>query len=221
MSMSFPHDPFSWLAIGGAAMAAPILLWFLSRRPPLVRSTKVLLLLGIGVFPIVAAGGGNIAGYEATKTRRFCGSCHVMTPYANDSEDPESTSLAARHARNDAFGHENCYACHADYGMFGTFTTKIGGLRHVYEYTFNFHQLSLEEALPRIHIRRPFQNASCTRCHSTRGISWNEVGDHASMVEELRDGRVGCASEGCHGPAHPFSKPSHAKAEGAGEGDAP
>ena len=66
---------------------------------------------------------GNIAGYEATKTRRFCGSCHVMTPYAKDSEDVASTSLAARHSRNDAFGAENCYACHADYGMFGTVTT--------------------------------------------------------------------------------------------------
>ena len=32
--------------------------------------------------------------------------------------------------------------------MYGTITTKLGGLRHVYEYTFNFHQLSLEEALP-------------------------------------------------------------------------
>jgi cytochrome c-type protein NapC len=217
MSMSFPHDPFSWLAIGGAAMATPILLWYIVRRPPLVRSTKVILLFGIGVFPIVAAGGGNIAGYEATKTRRFCGSCHVMTPYAQDSEDPESTSLAARHARNEAFGHENCYTCHADYGMFGTVTTKIGGMRHVYEYTFHFRNLSLDEALPRIHIRKPFQNASCTRCHSTKGQSWQEVGDHASMVEELRDGRVGCASEGCHGPAHPFSKVYQAREEGAEE----
>jgi cytochrome c-type protein NapC len=215
--MSMPHDPFSWLALGGAALATPILLWFLLRQPQLIRSTKIILLFGIGVFPIITATGGNIAGYEATKTRRFCGSCHVMTPYAQDSEDRESTSLAARHARNEAFGHENCYACHADYGMFGTVTTKIGGMRHVYEYAFNFRQLSIEEALPRIHLLRPFQNSSCMRCHSTEGPSWQSVGDHASSAEDVRMGKVSCASEGCHGAAHPFSKPYHAKAKADAE----
>jgi cytochrome c-type protein NapC len=201
-----PHDPLAWVALVGAALSAPIVIWYLVRRPPLVRSTKILLMLGIGVFPIVTAGTGNIAGFEATKTRRFCGSCHVMTPYATDSADPESDSLAARHGRNEAFGSENCYNCHADYGMFGTITTKMGGMRHVYEYALNYHQLTLEEALPRIHLLKPFPNASCTRCHSTSLPGWNQVGDHASLVEELRAGAVSCVGNGCHGPAHPFSK---------------
>ena len=198
-----PHDPFAWVAIGGAVLSAPLILWYLVRRPALTRATKIVLLLGIGVFPLLTAGSGNIAGYEATKTRRFCGSCHVMTPYARDSEDPTSTTLASRHARNDAFGHENCYACHADYGMFGTVTTKIGGMRHVYEYLFNFRQLSWEEAQPRIHIRRPFRNDACMRCHSTEVPSWQRVGDHAGLADELRANRISCIG-GCHGPAHPF-----------------
>lgn len=201
-----PHDPFGWAALVGAALSAPIVIWYLVRRPLLVRSTKIALLLGIGVFPILTAGTGNIAGYEATKTRQFCGSCHVMTPYANDSVDRASESLAARHARNAAFGKDNCYACHADYGMFGTVTTKLGGLRHVYEYALNFHQLTLEEARPLIHIRQPFQNAQCLHCHSTEVPGWNQIGDHASLVRELRAGEVSCVSGGCHGPAHPFSK---------------
>jgi len=198
-----PHDPFAWVAIGGAVLSAPLILWYLVRRPALTRATKIVLLLGIGVFPLLTAGSGNIAGYEATKTRRFCGSCHVMTPYARDSADPTSTTLASRHARNDAFGHENCYACHADYGMFGTVTTKIGGMRHVYEYLFNFRQLSWEEAQPRIHIRRPFRNDACMRCHSTEVPSWQRVGDHAGLADELRANRISCIG-GCHGPAHPF-----------------
>ena len=198
-----PHDPFAWVAIGGAVLSAPLILWYLVRRPALTRATKIVLLLGIGVFPLLTAGSGNIAGYEATKTRRFCGSCHVMTPYARDSEDPTSTTLASRHARNDAFGHENCYACHADYGMFGTVTTKLGGMRHVYEYLFNFRQLSWEEAQPRIHIRRPFRNDACMRCHSTEVPSWQRVGDHAGLAAELRANQISCIG-GCHGPAHPF-----------------
>jgi cytochrome c-type protein NapC len=177
-------------------------------------------LLGIGVFPIATAGTGNVAGYHATKATNFCGSCHVMTPYSDDSEDAASTTLAARHARNALFGDENCYACHADYGMFGTITTKLGGMRHVYEYTLHFHQLTVDEALPKIHIRNPFPNATCMRCHSTEVPGWQRIGDHRSLLDQLRAGTVSCASEGCHGPAHPFARVAHIRAEQAAEASA-
>lgn len=202
-------DPFVVLALVTSAAAAVLLLWFLVKRPSLSRATKIVLLLGIGVLPLLTAANGNVAGYNAMKTRTFCGSCHVMTPYAEDSTNPASMGLAARHARNEAFGHENCYTCHADYGMFGTVTTKLAGLRHVYEYTFNFHMLSLEEALPKIHILEPFPNSTCIRCHSTQNPLWNEIGDHASTLVEVRAGTISCASAGCHGPAHPFSHEIH------------
>jgi len=192
------------LCAGGAAILA---LWFLVRRPALTRNTKLVLLAAIGVLPLATAGTGNIAGYEATKARRFCGSCHVMTPYSDDSENGGSTTLAARHARNALFGDENCYACHADYGMFGTIATKLGGLRHVYEYTLHYRNMSLAEARATIHIRTPFQNATCMHCHSTEGPSWNAIKEHASLLDRVRAGTVSCASAGCHGPAHPFSKP--------------
>ena len=199
--------PFLAAALASAAGAAVLALWFLLRSPALTRTTKLVLLAAIGVLPLATASTGNVAGYEATKARQFCGSCHVMTPYRTDSEDPRSTTLAARHARNELFGHENCYACHADYGMFGTVVTKIGGMRHVYEYTLHYRNMSLEEARETIHVRKPFQNATCMHCHSTEGPSWNAIKDHASLLDRVRAGTVSCASEGCHGPAHPFSKP--------------
>ncbi len=201
-----PHDPFAWIAIAGAAFAAPILIWYLVRRPTTTRAAKVLLLLGIGVFPLLTAGSGNYAGFEATKSRRFCGSCHVMTPYAADSMDPNSTSLAAIHGRNQAFGAESCYTCHADYGMFGTVVTKMGGMRHVYEYTFHYRNMSLAEAREKIRIRKPFPSSTCIRCHSTSAPQWSKVPDHAGLVDELRTGAVSCLGAGCHGPSHPFSK---------------
>jgi nitrate/TMAO reductase-like tetraheme cytochrome c subunit len=200
--------PLGMVAIGCAAMAAVILLWYLVRRPSLSPTTKLLLLLGLGVLPLGTAGTGNVIGFEASKARDFCGSCHVMTPYASDSVDPASTSLAARHARNRYFGEENCYACHRDYGMYGTIATKIGGMRHVYEYVFNFRSLTLEEALPRIHIRKPYPNDNCMQCHSTSLPGWLAVADHDGLLDEVRSGEVSCASEGCHGPSHPFSKPA-------------
>lgn len=199
-------NPLLAAAIACAAASALLVAWFLVRRPALSRATKLVLLVAIGVLPLATATTGNVAGFEATKARRFCGSCHVMTPYRADSEDPHSATLAARHARNQLFGDDNCYACHANYGMFGTVVTKLGGMRHVYEYVLHYRDMPLDEARRTIHIRTPFQNATCMHCHSTSGPSWNGVKEHASLLERVRAGRVSCASEGCHGPAHPFSK---------------
>ena len=193
-------------AIACAGTSALLVIWFLVRRPALTNATKLVLLLGIGVLPIATAATGNVSGYESTKTRAFCGSCHVMTDYSADSADPNSVTLAARHGRNALFGDANCYGCHANYGMFGTVTTKLGGLRHVYEFVFHYHQMSPAEARAKIHIRTPFQNATCMHCHSTEIPTWNAVPEHASLLPRLRDGSVSCASAGCHGPAHPFSK---------------
>ncbi len=201
------HGPLAWACLSCAAVAAGLLIYYLLRRPPLNSRTKMLLLMGIGVFPIASAAAGNIVGFEATTERPFCGSCHVMTPYQLDSEDPSSTSLAAMHARNDEFGHRNCYACHANYGMYGTVITKIGGMRHVYEYYLNgYHKMSLEEAREKIHIRKPFPNDTCLHCHSAKLRGWVDEPEHEAIVESLERGEVSCASEGCHGPAHPFSK---------------
>jgi cytochrome c-type protein NapC len=215
MEPSMFSDPFTKFAVGCAALAAVLLLWYLIARPRLTGATKLVLLFAIGLLPIGTAATGNVSGFHATETRKFCSSCHVMTPFGDDSSNPNSTSLAARHARNEQFGEENCYVCHADYGMFGTVMTKWGGMRHVYEYTFNYHQLTLEEALPRIHIRNPFPNATCMRCHSTETPGWQRVGDHKSLLDRLRTGSVSCASSGCHGPAHPFAQVAHVRAEQA------
>ena len=201
-----PIEPFLYGAITCAVLATLAMLWFLVRRPALTRVTKLVLLFGIGLLPLATATTGNVVDFEATKSRRFCGSCHVMTPYRDDSEDPRSTTLAARHGRNALFGDENCYACHADYGMYGTVVTKLGGLRHVYEYTLHYRNMSLAEARATIHIRNPFPNATCMHCHSTDVPGWSAVKEHASLRDRVRGGDVSCASEGCHGPAHPFSK---------------
>ena len=206
-------DPYVLFALACAVLSVILLGWYVARARPLTRGIKVVLLFGIGVFPLATATTGNVAGFHATKTTRFCSSCHVMVPYGADSWDPKSTSLAAKHARNEAFGGENCYHCHADYGMFGTITTKIGGMRHVYEQLTNYRNLDINTALERIHIRRPFQNTACMRCHSTQNPAWNTIGDHASSIVDVRAGTLSCASEGCHGFAHPFSKAIKAKAK--------
>ena len=195
----------SLVPLVSAAIAATILVVFLVRRPSLTSgATKLWLLLGLFVFPILTAGVGNVQGFEATKTRTFCASCHVMKEHTDDSDNPMSLSLSSRHARNKLFGDENCYACHADYGMYGTLLTKVGGMRHVYYYYLGgYSGMSMAEAKAKIRIHAPFPNENCMQCHSTKDALWEERPDHKSALPDLRAGRMSCASAGCHGVAHP------------------
>lgn len=200
------------LALGSASVAAAILVWYLVRKPAFVLATQLWLLLGLGALPALTAVSGNVAGYEATKSVEFCGSCHVMLAHTGDAHDPHSQSLAARHSRNPMFGDESCYTCHADYGLFGSVFTKLNGMHHVYEYLTNYHDIPLDQALPMLELYHPFPNHNCLQCHSTTTRTWLDVDEHAAALSELRSGQTSCASDGCHGYAHPFSKAAREKA---------
>ena len=152
------------------------------------------------------AGAANVTGFRATKSREFCGSCHVMTLHARDSEDPHSTSLAAIHGRNQTFGKDNCYACHQDYGMYGYVVTKLGGMGHVYEYLKGYHSMPLDEFARSVRIKHPLPNDNCMSCHTTQAPRWLAIPDHASSLEGTRAGTIACSSPGCHGYAHPITK---------------
>lgn len=196
------------LLVGSLAcvgIATLIMGWFLWRRPALDGQTKLTLFFGIAVLPITSAMATNLVGFQTTQTREFCGSCHVMEPYTEDSSNVDSTSLPSRHARNELFGEHNCYGCHADYGLAGMVVTKLNGMKHVWVYYTKAH-LWPREAGDRIHLYKPFDNKNCTHCHSMATPYFNGVRDHVGAQEDLRSGKTSCASGGCHGPAHPFSK---------------
>ncbi len=191
-----------------AAVAATVLIVYLKRRPPLSFGVKLWLLLGLGLLPAIAAASSTVAGMQRTTQRKFCGSCHVMNAHYDDAADPSSQSLAARHSRNPFFGERSCYVCHADYGMYGYAMTKAGGMRHVYEYYLGgYRRMPLEEFKQVVHLRKPYDNTNCRQCHTTTLHDWRSVPDHVSLKAEVESNRVSCASAGCHGFAHPFTKP--------------
>lgn len=194
------------VALVCAIGAAAILVTYLLRRSPLDGHTRYWLLFGLGVLPIGSAMSANVQGYETTKHRQFCASCHVMGPHARDAEDPNSHSLAAIHARSPYFGSDNCYACHADYGLFGTVVTKLGGLRHVWLYATDYHNDSLEDARRRIHLINPYPNSNCMQCHTATAPAWSRLPDHQSAKEDVIAGKISCASAGCHAVVHPLTK---------------
>lgn len=176
--------------------------WYLVRRPHLNRTTKVLLLLGLGLLPAIVSLTGNIASFEYTMSRPFCGSCHVMGPYLRDAEDPKSTSLAATHSRNGKFGDNSCYTCHSDYQMFGAITTKLSGMRHLYSYITEYANTGPDgEGGPPIHMYSPFKNDRCMQCHSTLGKTY--LDRHGEEVEAIRAGDVSCVD--CHDEVHPLA----------------
>jgi cytochrome c-type protein NapC len=200
-------DWMGWVAIASAAIASVILVAHLVRKPSIAAgTTKLWLLMGIGVLPLASAGTANVAGFKATQSRKFCGSCHVMDLHARDSASAESTSLASVHARNAYFGSDNCYTCHKDYGMYGYVLTKMGGMRHVYLYLTEYHDMPAEKARLDIRIVKPLPNENCIGCHTTTAPRWNAIPDHASSLARVRSGQLSCASAGCHGFAHPMTK---------------
>jgi cytochrome c-type protein NapC len=219
-----PHagPRLGYFALGSAAIAAGILLWFLFKKPHLDLRVKLIMFAGLGVFPAITAGTSTVAGMEQTTKREFCGSCHTMDFHAEDAMDPSKQSLAARHSRNPFFGAESCYVCHADYGMYGYAMTKLGGMRHVYEYWIGgWREKSVEVTKRELHIMKPYDNMNCRQCHTTTAKFWNRVPEHESMKEQLFSNKVSCASGGCHGYAHPFSKGADALGHAAASASAP
>ncbi|HZO15322.1 MAG TPA: NapC/NirT family cytochrome c [Polyangiaceae bacterium] len=204
------EHPVTWLGyvcVAAAVLAILIIGWYLRKQPRLDFTTKLVLLVGLGVLPAISAGSSTVTGMEATTKRHFCGSCHVMDPYVNDAGNPESQSLAARHGRNPFFGDRNCYVCHADYGMYGYPMTKLAGMNHVYQYYVRgWRNYTIEEALAKLHISKPYDNLNCRQCHSGTLADWGTVPEHVALEKELASNAVSCASSGCHGYAHPFSK---------------
>lgn len=200
-------SPLGVVCLVCAVIAIVILGRYLLKKPPLDFRWRMILLLGLGGFPAGSAITSTVDGMNNTTERKFCGSCHTMDPYIFDVDDPDSQSLAARHGRNPFFGSRNCYVCHADYGMLGYPLTKLTGMKHVYMYYIvGWRNYSPEEAQAKIHLAKPYDNTNCRQCHSGTLDDWSSVPEHVALDKELQNNTVSCASGGCHGYAHPFSK---------------
>jgi cytochrome c-type protein NapC len=81
--------------------------------------------------------------------------------------------------------------------------------------------MTLEESERAIHLIKPYDNTNCRQCHTTTLHDWRRVPDHGSLEAELAANKVSCASAGCHGYAHPFTKRKVAPPAGSAGGAAP
>lgn len=165
-------------------------------------------LLSLGIFPLFLLAVSNFAVLEYAKEERFCGACHLtMKPYIDDMHDARSASLAAFHFQHRAAPDTECYSCHANYGVHGTFEAKMTGLRDLHTYMTGTYHLPLK-------MRAPFENALCFKCHNgAKRYIAQEI--HLKLADYLRAEQIKCG--GCHGPAHDVPKLKQAgRREGVG-----
>ena len=127
---------------------------------------------------------------------------HVCSGYAGSGE----RELAAKHYKNRFIQQEQCYTCHADYGVFGTMSAKFTGLFHLYHWLTS-SQTAL--GLAQIHLYHPYQNTWCLHCHAgSKRFLEADGGTHLGLADQLvsvdpKTGapRMSCLT--CHGPIHP------------------
>lgn len=188
------------LMLGVLYLLVLMLVLVVAVRPQLTRerSGKLLAFVVLFLLPGFALQAGGLAHLERSKSTEFCLSCHVMEEHGRSLlvDDPEF--IAAVHAQNNYVPRDKaCYTCHTDYTMYGDFTAKLRGLRHVLVYYGGRTPEKLE-------LYSPYQNRECMPCHgdSRRFLEEPSHTDTDTTLLAMRAGRLSCMESGCHDVVH-------------------
>lgn len=189
----------TWLA-AALAMGALVALAtaFLHREPRLTRLGALAVVVALALLPAGLTAGAASAALEGSSSTRFCLSCHEMERYGRSLLVDDEELVPAMHFQNRRVLRERaCYACHADYGLFGDLKAKWSGIGHVWS-----HYVA---GVPdKIALKAPYPNANCLGCHrDSRGY----LGDKAHRmddvsIEGLEAGEPSCLTRGCHDASH-------------------
>ena len=161
---------------------------------------KLLAFFLIAVFPVLYVLGVATERMDTMKSVKFCGGCHVMTPYVTSLSVEDDEPLSSVHFRNNYVPQETaCYSCHTGYAMFGEIEAKIRGLRHVWAYVSNSYGDTLA-------LYEPYENEDCLACHRTaQRFKVNKY--HVKQKDfflVVQSGDLSCMASGCHDVAHYF-----------------
>ena len=185
------------------------LVLLITARPSLAstRGGKVLGFLAFFVFPLLSASLGVSEQVEHSKTTEFCLSCHVMENYGKSLTLDDRSHIPAVHYQNHLVpGDRACFTCHTDYTMYGDFSAKLRGLRHVYvQYLGTVPQ--------KVRLYRPYNNRECLHCHAG-ARSFEEGATHTADAEifaQIKSNQISCISSGCHDLVHNVSGLKDAK----------
>jgi nitrate/TMAO reductase-like tetraheme cytochrome c subunit len=154
---------------------------------------RLALLVGLAVLPVLTSVASVSYGVRESSTTRFCLSCHEMQDHGKSLFADNPRALAATHYQNRLIDRDNtCYACHADYGLFGDVKAKLDGLHHVWTHYIG-------HVPEKLALYRPYKSDNCLHCHED-GRRFQEALAHKPVLSELYGGSRSCLT--CHVVAH-------------------
>lgn len=180
------------IALAGTLVVRPSLALTLGGR---AFSFVALLLL-----PATAALLGVEHHVETSKRTEFCVSCHAMELHGRSLRVDDDSILVAAHFQGGRIPRETaCFACHTTYTMYGDFSAKLRGLRHVW---VNYVKGAPPEK--EIKLYSPYHNRECLHCHE--GARRFEEGKihrlEPGRMERIRKNELSCIAKGCHDVVH-------------------
>jgi len=165
---------------------------------------KILAFIGLCVLPALCIVGGMNIQMQRSEQTQFCISCHVMVPYGQSLYIDDAKYIPAQHFQNHRVPADMaCYACHADYGIYGPLKDKLQGMTRIY---MQYVRTPPDPAS--IRVPGGYKNAQCLHCHlGARSFQENPV--HTAIMDTLTSNQVSCLS--CHGMVHDVANLSHLK----------
>lgn len=167
-------------------------------------SGKIVAFIGLAVLPALCVVGGMNTHIQRSETTQFCISCHSMAAYGRSLYVDDPAYIPAAHFQNHRVpADQACYACHADYSIYGPLKDKLRGLTRIYmQYV----------STPPSPIRIPggWDNHQCLQCHAgARAFEENAI--HSAVMDSLTSNQMSCISSGCHDTIHNVAALGHVK----------
>jgi cytochrome c-type protein NapC len=165
---------------------------------------KILAFVALCVLPALCIGTGMSTHMQRSEQTKFCVSCHSMENYGKSLYVDDPNYIPAQHFQNHRVPADMaCYACHADYTIYGPLKDKLQGITRIYKQY-------VSRPPERIQIRGGYSNLQCLHCHAgARSFEENPV--HVAVMDSLTSNQMSCISMGCHDTVHNASQVNHLK----------
>ena len=165
---------------------------------------KILAFVALCVLPALCIDAGMSTHMQRSEQTQFCISCHVMAPYGQSLYIDDAKYIPGQHFQNHRVPADMaCYACHADYTIYGPLKDKLQGITRIY---MQYVRTPPDPAS--IQIAGGYKNAQCLHCHlGARSFQENPV--HTAMMDTLTSNQVSCLT--CHNMVHDVANLSHLK----------
>lgn len=160
---------------------------------------KILAFVALCILPALCIAVGMSTHMQRSEQTKFCISCHAMENYGKSLYVDDASYIPAEHFQNHRVpADQACYACHADYTIYGPLKDKLAGMTRIY--------MQYVSTPPKtITISGGYNNRQCLHCHSgARSFEENPV--HIAIMDTLKSNQTSCLSSGCHDTAHNASK---------------